>query len=668
MSKYITYLLFSLFIIATANSEDAKDHALPLKADIKLPEKNEIVISWEIDTSALKYFVKRKKIKEKSWTKLAELDSSFTQYNDLNVVEGEAYEYAVEKWLQDYEAYGYIFAGKSIPAYSYRGKVLLIIDSTLADTLRFEINRYVEDLIGDGWQVEKVAVPRTERFDPNAVAEVKEIVDDYYYKDSLNFKTIVLIGRIAVPYSGLDAIDGHADHYGAWPADLYYGVIDGNWTDTAAAVTASTREENYNYPGDGKFDQMFIPKDVSIQIGRLDFYNLPDFEESEVELLKRYFDKNHDYRNNIATARKRALIDDNFNMYSGEGFASGAWINFTSLVGADSIKAGQFMQDLWVDDYLFAYGCASGAYTSIQEVAYADVFADKDHYGVFTFLFGSLAGDWDSKNNILRCAIASEPSILTCSWAGRPFWFIHRMSLGETMGDATILSQNNKTIYKCSGKYGYRRTHTALMGDPTLRLNPVSPVENLRIADAKINKGIRKIEIEWDEPENEDIIGYNIYRADNIYSKFEKLNDEPVKSVFYYDEQALLINNAYLVRPLVLEETIAGTYYNMGAGSLVEYDFHDDPEKTYFFVLPNPAVSFADIYIDIPEAGKVEISAYSVTGGKSADIFKGYINSGPRKIKWALRDNFKNSIAPGVYLIKFEYRNELRTAKIVVVR
>ena len=83
-----------------------------------------------------------------------------------------------------------------------------------------------------------------------------------------------------MPYSGCEAYDGHPDHFGAWPADMYYGDMNEKiWTDIGANCTGATRSENRNVPGDGKFDVTVLPSDetISLQVGRVDFYNLPAF-------------------------------------------------------------------------------------------------------------------------------------------------------------------------------------------------------------------------------------------------------------------------------------------------------------------------------------------------------------------------------------------------------
>ena len=60
------------------------------------------------------------------------------------------------------------------------------------------------------------------------------------------------------------APDGHGEHYGAWPADVYYGDVNGAWTDNSVWSTGAAWPRNHNVPGDGKFDQTTIPSQVEL--------------------------------------------------------------------------------------------------------------------------------------------------------------------------------------------------------------------------------------------------------------------------------------------------------------------------------------------------------------------------------------------------------------------
>ena len=49
------------------------------------------------------------------------------------------------------------------------------------------------------------------------------------------------------------------------------------------------------------------------------------------------------------------------------------------------------------------------------------------------------------------------------------------MGLGETIGYSTRLTMNNSTLYQNQSNLFTRAIYIALMGDPTLRMDPVAP-------------------------------------------------------------------------------------------------------------------------------------------------------------------------------------------------
>jgi hypothetical protein len=215
-------------------------------------------------------------------------------------------------------------AGLQAPLVDARGSLVLLVDASKVAALGARLDRLVEDLVGDGWQVLRHDVAPTA-----SVPSVKALIAADVAANPLAVKAVFLLGRVPVPYSGSLAPDGHPDHQGAWPADVYYGELQGPWTDTSVNTTVASRLENRNVPGDGKFDQTAIPSDVDLAVGRVDFANLPAFAASETQLLQQYLDKDHDYRHKVFAVDQRAVIDDNFGWFSGEAFAASGFRNFS---------------------------------------------------------------------------------------------------------------------------------------------------------------------------------------------------------------------------------------------------------------------------------------------------------------------------------------------------
>ncbi len=444
--------------------------------------------------------------------------------------------------------YTYIVAGIECPALENRGTILLLVDSLYQEPLEYEINQLIYDLVFEGWKVIKKGVNRD-----LSVNETKEIIIESCEADS-SINTLFLVGQIPVPYSGNIAMDGHQDHKGAWPADTYYSVLDGEWTDQYVYNTSASRIENHNIPGDGKFDQNYIPADIYLQTGRVDLSDLPAFQHDEIELTRNYLNKDHNWRSGAIDAVRRGLIEQNLygNKYDM------AWRNFAALFTADYIFELDYSSTLMNESYLCSYGSGGSSYTHCGGIVSTNEFASNNYQTVFTTLFGSYFGDWDNTNNVLRSPLANEGPILINFWSCNPTWHLQFLGLGHTIGYCAQISQNNDIQYTTG--FGNRYVHTALMGDPTLTLFVVKPPASLSLEDLTQN-GIR---LTWDNSPDTSTT-YNIYRASSIAGHFEKIA-ENINVAAYTDESPLGGNNVYLVRAKKLETTGCGSYYNLSPG------------------------------------------------------------------------------------------------------
>ncbi|MCC6684666.1 MAG: hypothetical protein IT247_06315, partial [Bacteroidia bacterium] len=301
LPAFLTVLTGALFAQSAS-----KDYAVMLRAEVQESPAS-IKIKWPLDKSTgVQYFVYRKTSESRQWTDtLATLDSTATEITDNNVTAGKTYEYFVKKRKPGLTMYGqpssssyyypfatgYIRTGIKIPARDSRGKLILLVDQNYVTPLAAEITTLENDLIGDGWEILRHDIARNA-----TVVSVKQTIASDVSSQS-NVKSLYLLGHIPVPYSGgFKAAsgfdyppDGHPDHSGAWPADLYYGTMNETaWTDASVRDSTSGRTQNRNLPGDGKYDQNSIyPDSVSLEIGRVDFVNLPAFGLSDTALMRR---------------------------------------------------------------------------------------------------------------------------------------------------------------------------------------------------------------------------------------------------------------------------------------------------------------------------------------------------------------------------------------------
>ena len=541
------------------------EYAVQVSASVQISPP-QIALSWPPDLGATPngYTVYRKAPEANSWNDGITLPGTATGFIDANVTIGATYEYQIVKAASGYAGYGYIYTGINAPLVEGRGKVVLIVDNTYAADLSAELARLDQDLVGDGWQVQRHDVAR----DENPI-NIKALIQSDYAADPANVQAVFLFGHVPVVRSGNLNVDGHQPR--PMPADVFYGDVDGDWTDS---------------DGDGVFDQNTIPTDVELEVGRVDFadlpgrltWNGPPTFPGELELLRQYLNKDHSFRHGLMAVPRRALVGDGFGIFRGQAFAASGYRNFAPFFGPANIIAAntatnapfdeKWVALLGVNSYLWAYGCGAGSYSSMSSLGthtdYDEVWStdivDTDARAVFMMMFGSWLAEWDTEDNIMRAALATPTYGLTCSWSGRPHHFYHHMALGETIGYGIRLSQNNSVLYQNQVNRYTRGVHIALMGDPTLRMHPVAPPSALSAAN--VSEGVR---LSWTlSPDS--ALGYHIYRATTPSGPFTRLTDSTLDGSSFIDSSANAGTYTYMVRAVKLEDTPSGTYYNASQG------------------------------------------------------------------------------------------------------
>jgi len=568
MRLWFIYALFLGAGIAEAFALDPKVYAVDVRVQANSSPAR-IDFSWPYADYARQYTIRRKALGDSGWsTTLAVLPGSATSFSDSDVSVGSAFEYEFEMATSFYpypggdssqwvNAYTYVYAGVETPLIDYQGKVILIVDDTVSGGLSGELATFKQDLIGAGWNVIRRDVSRN-----GSVNDVKNMIRAEYNADPGNVRSVVLVGHVPVPYSGAINPDLHASHKGAWPADVFYGEMDGYWSDDTISITSGDSSDNNNYPGDGKFDQSQIPSAVELEVGRIDFWSLPSFQgRSELDLLRNYFRKDHNFRHRLFTLPRRGLIHDNFGDLDGDAPAVDVWRHYGIFFGPGNVQEigpDQFFPTLNGNAYLWAYGCGGGGNDKADGVGSTADFAAGDPQAVFLMLHGSYFGDWNVNNNFLRAGIASPNYTLATIWSGLPHWFMHHMALGRTVGYSTRVTQNNVNLYKSHENFAAQQVHIALMGDPTLEMFPVTPPSGL---SGQPSGGA--VNLSWSGSGDENIVGYNVYYSQNSEGPYQKI---ATVSSPGFAHSVGTGTHYYMVRAIKLERTGSGTFYNGSQG------------------------------------------------------------------------------------------------------
>lgn len=600
MTRILFVILAILGISNSLSSQAVRNYSLEVSCKSSTINSTQSVLEFKWpyrSPSASAQYVYRKHKDRYDWGSVyATLGTNDSTFRDT-VLTGVAYEYMFEKYLgpDGYPTYGFVYASHRFPAITNRGTIIMVVDSTHDVFLANSIRTYRNDLIGDGWKtILKWVSPST------TVAEIKSYIYSTYSADPTNIKSVVLIGNIAVPYSGdysqygIWPPDGHVSisgygpsHEGAWPTDIYYGdMTNATWTDSLVTNTLGVRAKNNNVPNDGKFDVTELTDLVTLQVGRIDLsemyefeYDVPDSNNIERELLKRYFDKNHSFRHKQVNIRERCLWDNNPGFPAiitggtyNEHFPGNAYRNMSALI-ADTVTYNlDYRTTLNNNDYLWSFGFGYGDYNYCSTVGYSIDFASSSNSikSVFAGFMGSFFGDWDTANSFLRAPLAAKGNVLNTFWSGRPAWFFHHMGLGETIGYSTLRTQNNyDSVY--SGAFVYPlypvmayspfQVHPSLMGDPTVRMQPVMPISNLLARQDSCNFRFR---LDWTASTDTAVHTYYVFRSKHIDSTFTLMTT--TANTFYIDNSPLTGDNVYMVRALKLQTSGSGTYFNLSQG------------------------------------------------------------------------------------------------------
>ena len=579
----ILWLLAVTLVLRPGMAQTPRDFAIDLAATVSSSSPR-VTLTWtqrrQSNITAQKVYRRLKG--EVNWNLLATLANTHTSYADSTAAAGVEYEYWMQRTYSDISpttAMGYLSAGVGVPMAESRGKVLLVVDSTMVAPLAPEIALLQQDLAADGWLVETITATRTD-----TAANVKALIQAAYNADPVQTRMVYLLGHVPVPYSGIIAPDGHGDHFGAWPADGFYGDMDGAWTDASVNNTSASSTRNDNVPGDGKFDQSTLPSPLELAVGRVDLHTMqraPSTLVTEVALLRRYLRKAHDYRHKLgayASVPRRALVRDGFGYFSGENFATSGWAwAFTAsgrppTMPIDEPPSGQWWSYAASNTYLIGYGCGGGSYESASTVGTSTGFGLLPSRVVFTSLFGSYHGDWDAANNFMRAPLAGNATGdslgLACFWAGRPHYFMHHTGMGETIGYAVRHSQNGGFTSVSNpaltpGGSSFRGVHTGLMGDPALRLHMVAPPRQLAATSAS-----GSVALAWAASAEPGLIGYHVYRGSAATGPFTRLTTTPLVATAFVDASVAAGQTwTYLVRTLKTESAPGGTYENLSVGS-----------------------------------------------------------------------------------------------------
>lgn len=519
-----------------------------------IASSNNITLSWSSYGSATGYTIYRKLKSSTAWgTAISTLSGSSTQYVDNSVTQNVYYEYKVTRSSSLGNAYGYVSSALRLDPIEYKGRMILVVDNTFTSSLATQITQLQSDLKSDGWNVTRIDVSRT-----GSPATIRSQIQTIYNADPNNVKSVLLFGHIPVYRSGNVSPDGHNSI--PWACDAFYGEMNSTWSTPPTS----------------------LPSDVELEVGRIDMFNLPAFGVSEQQLLTNYLDKLHQFKIKQFTPQARMLLQDNLTWVSDPLAETGyrtagplVGISSSNLTNIPSYNNPNFTARM-SEGWLWGFYSGGGTYVGADGIGTTSNFVSNQNNSIFNICFGSYFGNWDcsssvpewnnNTNNLMRATIANGQA-LTCVYAGQPSWFFHHMGMGDNIGYSTKMTMNNRTassIYQpqnggWSGQ-GYTTIHIGLMGDPSLRMNYVSPPTNL----VGVDNG-STMTFTW-TASNQSVDGYYLYQI--ISGVPTRAHPTLITSTSITGNFVDVPGTEYMVRAVKLESNFSGSYNNLSLGTM----------------------------------------------------------------------------------------------------
>ncbi|MFN0069475.1 MAG: hypothetical protein ACKVYV_17795 [Limisphaerales bacterium] len=506
---------------------------------------------------------------------------------DASVQPGEVWQYRVVTNRHRYQ-FQDLRAGLRAPAIEDRGAILLLVDETLARGLRAELGAWERDVFADGWRVLRREAPRHDdarwEANPEKIARVKAMVLEAWQATAGRLRAVFLVGHVAVPYAGFQAEDSHTgrgdNHFGAWPSDVYYGDMDGVWTDResqpAYILMPVTHPETRNVPGDGKWDTAFVATApdgntrLEASVARADFAKLPGVyaatRRNELELTRAWFNKVRRWRAGLLRAEARLVAEGFFQGGSDLSIWHNAGRLGPRLFGDDpaAVVRGDLFAATGANSFLFGLQSAAGASSRIRnggpnQLTAAQIAAlDPPPAVAFTVLLGSWFGDYNlGEDNVLRAMLATRDHGLATVWTRFTLYQFDVLALGGTLGDAMLRTAND-SIRHNDHNTGTTRT-CVLLGDPTLRWSHLAPPARL-----SGRRGADGVTLTWRNPPGAE--GCHVYRQAGGGAPLQRLTTSPVAGEEFRDATGGR-ESTYLVRAVRLETTGSGSYTNLSGGA-----------------------------------------------------------------------------------------------------
>ena len=342
------------------------------------------------------------------------------------------------------------------------GLIYVLVDSAICNDLTDSLNQYADDVENDGFSMEIRLI------DDETPEQIRSFLSDAYLNDGLI--GCLLVGEVP---SIMCKDENEPVTDPLFPSDYYYWDLDGEWNDTD---DDGIYDFNWSYFRDqsSEWKDQYNPE---IWIGRITPHVNPSGTCNEMELIRDYFYRNHQYRTYGPYQPHKAAIyratwggspDEYAPLYSdvtvvenstSEDYLNAIcqdyeWIKVIShgsgsslILGGDNVKCKDIINVKPTCTFYVICGCECCDFT----------YSSSDNP------CGGYIGGWHMLSGygllvIGQSAIGRGPAV----WGGPGgYAFFKELSNNKNFGDALKISWNEHRVLDDLWK-------TVILGDPTL--------------------------------------------------------------------------------------------------------------------------------------------------------------------------------------------------------
>lgn len=569
------------------------------------------------------------------------LTAGTPSWTDLAVAKGETWEYQVRRANVTGDAIGYAAASIVHDQSDYRGRMILLIASNIENELPDKVNTLIKDLTGDGWFVQKLQVPRAAGwYSGDTVTGIRNQLNAIYSDAPANDKPKVLfiLGHVPLPRSGAggQTPDNHPVNAGARGADTYYADLDGVFTDTSTFNPGGLSTPlSINLPGDYKWDQDFIPSELEMAFGRVDFADITSFIQGEIALTGQYLDRLHYYKH-VAPGcfmGNRTAFNFGFNNSN-----DGSYRSLPSISKADSLYQNYSGTNhpQWVN--------TNGPFMVYMQNQFQPSINEWNTYGMNATVFSSDQSYWGFADvpegyqySKIRALLAADTKCLVALWTTMAINIFHQPGIGEPLGisckhimNHNLTNQNlEKPIQEYDAPAFWNRTQFAFSGDPTLRLHQVYPASN-SVITCTGNAAV----VSWSPSADTRIIGYHVYKSESEFGVFEKITGQIPSTTTTFSDTAYVKGSWYMIRAVIMQETGSGYFINPSQGIFIEGDIDLLPppgvisgnsqvcasESQTYSINPVPGATYYTWTLPAGWSGASTVNSITVTIGTTSGL------------------------------------------------